>query len=825
MSPNKPKKNSQKKRFEANHCTPKKQTEDGKTPKRVDKRKGTPKRNHDFKPFEPYLTFEDVNDGLKRNTLLKGLLRINQRSYEDAFIDSPDSYGDIHIQGMHNRNRALNGDEVVVQLLPKELWKVDIEAYKREASKDENTLSKTFHDGLKIGNDKKVINLKDDAGQPVKTLEGASCVSVIPDKFYERFGKVVYISELNHSRAAGGHLKPPSKNGLDALFSPKDSRIPRMYIPVSECPDGFINRPDDFSKFLYIARVISWDCNMAMPKGHLQRSLGEAGEIEPETEAILIEHGVDFSEFSEEVLDCLPRDDNWCIPEDEIANRKDLRNECIFTIDPETARDLDDALSCKPTGNGNYEVGVHIADVSYFISENSALDKTATERATSVYLTQKVIPMLPRLLCEKLCSLNPYQDRLAFSFIWILTQDGEIESEWCGRTLIRSCVKLSYSHAQDIIQNPDKVFAENELPDILNNYKAEDIKRCVTNLNKIATNLRRKRFDGGALRLDQPKLSFTLDKETGMPSGYSVYQLRDSNRLVEEFMLLANMAAAVRVYKHYPKRAMLRRHSEPKEKMLDQLVATCAEMGLNIDGTSAGSLQTSLQRYVGEDKFSKTRSQILVNLCSKPMQLAKYFCTGLYEDEYAYRHYALNVPFYTHFTSPIRRYADIVVHRLLAASVNATSDPTTDPLIIEKQAKHCNERKNASKKVQEMSAEIFLAVYVKSCEPLEEDGMVMAVLDRSVDVLIPCLGIVKRAYCNAPEVSDKLGYTYSKIGNRPQLELVWAEDTNTKLPVTKQVLTIFSAVKVILVASDKHLKINIVLKRPLNGEDEPDCHT
>ncbi|XP_033115208.1 DIS3-like exonuclease 2 isoform X2 [Anneissia japonica] len=839
MSSSTPKKEESKgRRRRSNGGTPDRQSNEGSTPRRQPKGhrtpnrrsncqqnnqqspstvRGTPKKN-DFKPFPSYFTSEAVSDGLKRGTLLKGLLRINQRKYEEAFIDSLDGYGDIHIKGMIARNRALHGDEVIVELLPKDQWEVDIEAF--EASQDKIEAVSTSMETLTLGGketcsdettggdaacDEDSIKKRLFAGTPIK--------EAIPEKFFEKFGKVVYISQKNHSRAAGGHLKPPTKTAVDALFSPNDPRIPRMYIPVSECPEGFLDRPDDFAKFLFIARIKDWDSNKALPKGCLQRSLGEAGQIEPETEAILIEHGVDFSEFSDEVLACLPQGENWSIPEDEIAKRRDLRKECIFTIDPATARDLDDALSCKETDDGNFEVGVHIADVSYFIPEKCALDEVASQRATSVYLVQKVIPMLPRLLCEKLCSLNPYQDRLAFSFIWTLTPDGIIENEWCGRTVIRSCVKLSYAHAQDMIEHPDKEFADGELPEISNRYGVEDVKRSVLNLQKIANRLRQKRFEEGALRLDQVKLSFTIDKETGLPSGYSVYQLRDSNRLVEEFMLLANMAAAVRIYQSFPKQALLRRHSEPKQKMIEQLVDMCAEMGLSIDATTAGTIQESLQMYTGEDAYSKARTQILVNLCSKPMQLAKYFCTGLVPDENAYRHYALNVPFYTHFTSPIRRYADIIVHRLLAASVYAAAAPTRDAQVIELQAKHCNERKTASKKVQEMSAEMFLAVYIKECGPLEENGMVMAVLDRSVDVLILSIGVVKRVYCNATEIADKVSYKFSKNGKCPQLNLVWAADEKNAAE-TKQEVKVFSTVKVILTAGDQDLKFKAILKRP-----------
>nr|XP_051705815.1 DIS3-like exonuclease 2 [Oryctolagus cuniculus] len=266
---------------------------------------------------------------------------------------------------------------------------------------------------------------------------------------------------------------------------------------------------------------------MAVLLQQLAKSLGQAGEIEPETEGILTEYGVDFSDFSSEVLECLPQRLPWTVPPEEFNKRRDLscsvqpsalvpeagklwptRKDCIFTIDPSTARDLDDALSCRPLADGNFQVGVHIADVSYFVPEGSELDKVAAERATSVYLVQKVVPMLPRLLCEELCSLNPMTDRLTFSVIWTLTPEGKILDEWFGRTIIRSCTKLSYDHAQSMIENPAEKIPETALPPVSPEHSSEEVHRAVLNLHGIAQKLRRQRFADGALRLDQVSWAF-----------------------------------------------------------------------------------------------------------------------------------------------------------------------------------------------------------------------------------------------------------------------------------------------------------------------------
>uniref|UniRef100_A0A8D2FQX2 DIS3 like 3'-5' exoribonuclease 2 n=1 Tax=Theropithecus gelada TaxID=9565 RepID=A0A8D2FQX2_THEGE len=476
--------------------------------------------------FETYMFKEDVSEGLKRGTLIQGVLRINPKKFHEAFIPSPDGDRDIFIDGVVARNRALNGDLVVVKLLPEEQWKVvkpennDKEteaAYESDIPEElcgrhlpQQSL-KSYNDSPDViieaqfdGSDSEdghgitqnvlVDDVKklsvcvsekgrEDGDAPV-TKDETTCISqdtrALPEKSLQRSAKVVYILEKKHSRAATGFLKLLADKNSElfrkyALFSPSDHRVPRIYVPLKDCPQDFVARPKDYANTLFICRIVDWkeDCNFAL--GQLAKSLGQAGEIEPETEGILTEYGVDFSDFSSEVLECLPQGLPWTIPPEEFSKRRDLRKDCIFTIDPSTARDLDDALSCKPLADGNFEVGVHIADVSYFVPEGSDLDKVAAERATSVYLVQKVVPMLPRLLCEELCSLNPMSDKLTFSVIWTLTPEGKILDEWFGRTIICSCTKLSYEHAQSMIESPTEKIPAKELPPISPEHSSEEV--------------------------------------------------------------------------------------------------------------------------------------------------------------------------------------------------------------------------------------------------------------------------------------------------------------------------------------------------------------
>lgn len=631
-------------------------------------------------------------------------------------------------------------------------------------------------------------------------------------KFIQKTGKVVHILERKHSRFAAGHLKLlPDKNFKWALFSPNDSRVPRILIPMSDCPLNFYYRSFDYSSVLFIAEIVKWEehCNFA--SGRLIKELGKMGDIEVETEGILVENGVDFQDFEDEVLDCLPKNEDWIPTDFEIKSRRDFRNQCVFTIDPASARDMDDAVSCTILQNGNYEVGVHIADVTYFVPEGTELDTVAKERATSVYLVQKVVPMLPRKLCDDLCSLKPGKDRLTYSVVWEMSPTGEILKEWIGRSMINSCIKLSYQHAQDMIENPERTWDKSEHPELFGNFSIYDVIKRVYELHMLAVKLREKRFLDGALRLDQVKLEFTLDAETGLPSGFNVYVQKDSNKLIEEFMLLANMAVATKIYKTFPFLSLLRRHPPPQSKPMQDVVSTCESMGIVLDATSSGSLQNSIARYKSDDYFSSSMVQVLMNICSKPMNCALYFCTGVVDDVGLYRHYALNVPLYTHFTSPIRRYPDIIVHRLLGAALNYNSLPDMTAVEMERCAVHCNDKKYSAKKVSELSAELFLAAFIRNLGSVHTKAMVVGVMDHSFDCLILDMGIIKRVYCDKLPLMQK---EYKRSHGVSLLNLTW-KDNKFKEGI-KQAIIMFRFVNVVMTVGEDALQIKVALLKPEN---------
>lgn len=302
----------------------------------------------------------------------------------------------------------------------------------------------------------------------------------------------------------------------------------------------------------------------------------------------------------------------------------------------------------------------------------------ARRRSTSVYLIQRVLPMLPPLLCEQLCSLNPGVDRLAFSVIWELTPRGDIVRQWMGRTVITSCCKLAYGHAQAMIENwfdPENYVPGPQTgpkPPALHGAHAwDDVIADVVALNDLARGLRRARFESGALRLDNTKVVFKLDAD-GNPDGVAVYESLEANRLIEEFMLLANRSVAGAISRAFPEAALLRRHPPPNERKLEELAKLCEAHGFDINLSSAGALHASLEEIRAATAHDGAIADVIRLSATKPMNLAKYFCTGeLLGAPEDWGHYALATPLYTHFTSPIRRYPDLVVHRTLAAALEA----------------------------------------------------------------------------------------------------------------------------------------------------------
>lgn len=729
-----------------------------------------------------YWSFQKVQEGLNNDSLICGNIRINPRMFQHAYISDGEN-PDILIDSVLARNRALPGDIVVVKV--------------RDASNHMHVSSTT---GMEAGNE---------------IQEGSQNV---------KLADVVYILEKRHSRVCVGMLA--AKRDTHALFRPIDNCLPRLLIPIEQCPPEYLKNQENFHNKVFVATIEEWSENSTFAIGNLHQIIGKRGEIETETERILIENGVDVSEF--------PEFENCGLSSDTAFNdRRDLRSECVFTIDPTTAKDLDDALHCRKIAEDRYEVGVHIADVSHYVPAGSEIDEIASRRCTSIYLVQKVIPMLPPELSEKLCSLNPGQDKLTYSVIWEMSGQGEILKTWFGRTVIRSCAKLAYDHAQDFIDNPDDELEGCRYPDIQNVFELSTVRNKVLRLHTIAQFLRQRRCDNGALRLDQIKLSFTLDGDTGMPNSCYQYNRQSSNELVEEFMLLANISVAQKLKESLPHHAFLRCHPSPKLFLMKKIAGFCNKHGIKLDVSSSGNLAASIRDAETNSQLQENCVPGLLHYVTKPQELALYFCTGCVDDEKKYHHYALNVPLYTHFTSPIRRYADILVHRQLTRiqqGHSSTEMVNVQPTDLQKQANMCNIRKASAKKVQDASIQLFFYAMIKSVGNIHDKAVVLQVYDHSIDVLALTYGQISRIYMdNLPLVKSK----YNEVAST--MEIIWpcivdgrykltsaemnlAKLGKLKLPeyssTVQQQLSVFSTVDVIFEACEDELKIRTFLQNP-----------
>jgi DIS3-like exonuclease 2 len=705
--------------------------------------------------FDTYLPTSEVMAGLAANALITGVIRINQRNYKEAYINSPDKDQDIMIEGMRNRNRALERDVVAVRLNPESEWKVL---------------------GVKV----------------------------------QKTATVVYISERVHPRVGVGFLKPLSDGNKNfALLSPRDSRVPRIRIPIAKCPANFLTEADKYKDILFLARIEDWtDVRYAV--GDIIEEIGVCGDLKSETMALLVENDIEFSPLDIELYQYFPRSP-FQIPKEEIQSRCDLRDECIFTIDPLTARDLDDAVSCKQLDNGNFKIGVHISDVTYFLKEGTPLDQAVVKRATSTYLVSSVYHMLPKELCL-MCSLLPGDDKLAFSVFWEISPEAEIVSHYFTRSVICSCAQLAYEHAQLMLENPDKEWTGGELPQIYGKYTPKDLSCVVNNLNRLAVIMRSKRFEGGALRIDQPKLEFLLESGSGLPLHYSVYVNKECHRLIEEFMLLANMTVAKRLSTDFPELAFLRSHPSPHHFAMEELQKSLEQRGIFLDIQSAGALQASMARYAGDDFVSRARMMVLNNLCAKPMCQAKYFCARFKDDEEEFWHYALNVPLYTHFTSPIRRYADVMVHRLLSSCLGYSPKPKWKPEYVQAIASNCNKQKYQAKRAGEQSIELYLTVYIGLHSPLVAEAVVMDVKDLSFDVIVCSTGQVQRIYTNNLPFPNRV--TRRMEGKKVIAQEIEWLPTDEKPFGVLQVVEIFSIVTVELFRSPASLKVETRLLRP-----------
>ncbi|KEG14479.1 ribonuclease II-like protein [Trypanosoma grayi] len=609
-----------------------------------------------------------------------------------AFVSSPAFPCDVVVSGVENRMQALHGDIVAVELLPEEQWASatnDSEAYPDgdgdtdDADDDLRVpMPRTLPDGRAITQWVKDTTREDVSRPEVKLAMTMSAPGVHEWGGKKPFGVVLAVLERRRSlfvvaRLQDGALGPNEmvQSNRYYQFKSYDPLLPHIAVYGRDVPAPMLTT---LGNYFFLLRLVTrgggdflWTAHR-FPNGKILRPLGEVDSMRMNSFALCSANEISMADFSDEAYACVP--EVCTVPEKaelKRMGRRDLREEeFVCSIDPATARDLDDALSITRTPGG-YRVGVHIADVSYFVPPGSPLDEEARDRSTSVYLVEQVIPMLPRKLSEDYCSLNPGSDKFAFSCIFHLDHHGKVTSEWFGQSVIRNRCRLTYEEAQRILDGDEAVF---ETLDYGGEGQAKQLKPLVAlsvrTLFELATKLRAASMQRGRMTIGNMRLFFDFEDiaKPTFPVGFGISRQIEANWLVEEFMLLANGRVASKIIEYLPDQALLRRHEPPDRKKIAALRDSLARIGLDLHGSASKSLQLLLDNA----KVSEHYDDICVML-KYALQSAKYFANGG-EEAKAYRgHYALAMPWYTHFTSPIRRYCDIIAHRQLLCALEIES--------------------------------------------------------------------------------------------------------------------------------------------------------
>ena len=652
--------------------------------------------------YPEHLPESSILGGVKKGTLFSGRYRTSRGNYLEGLISIKKDgiETEVFIQGRMNINRAVDGDTVAIELLPESEWvsasDVVLEPGQEEDEEEGMITDKT--------------NLASSTG--VKRITG----------------KVVGIIRRNWKSYCGSLKKrsldlPKSMTFTTHLFVPKVPKIPLVRIESRQL--------DVIENQRIVVAIDSWPRDSKYPKGHYVRSLGPIGDKDAEREALLLEHDVPYHSFSQNVLKCLPTDaDNWKIPQEEYAKRNDLRDLFVCSVDPPGCTDIDDALHCRDLDDDNYEVGVHIADVSYFVKPNTALDIEAASRGTTVYLVDKRIDMIPTVLSSNLCSLRGGVERLTFSVIWIMDKKtAEIKDTKFTRSVIKSKAALTYAEAQAKIDSSSD----------------DELTQGLRRLNHLAKILKAQRLGKGALVLANAGEIKFIEVESETHENITEIQTKkmmDTNSMVEEFMLLANVSVAEKIHAEFPELALLRRHPQPSVADFEQVLLAAKAKGFDIDANTGKDLSRTLEMAKdSKNPFFNTMLRMLTTRCMTP---AEYFCSGSLDSSLHLKHFGLAADIYTHFTSPIRRYADLVVHRLLAFAIGSSQ---LDTLLLNKNkiqsmCDNINYRHKNAQYASRASNKLHTIEFIKSSKSLlEESAYIFQVKRNALELFIPRLAL------------------------------------------------------------------------------------
>jgi len=744
--------------------------------------------------FTPYLPQASLPALLADGQLVAGILRVNKKNRSDAYVTTTDLDADIFICGSKDRNRALEGDLVAVELLDvDEVWGQKREKEEKKKRKDitdtrtsgsvndkssrgeSNSTSETQsiapdgsirrrgslrqrptqkkNDDVEVEGQSLLLMEEEEISDEAKPLYAGHVVAVIERVAGQMFSGTLGLlrpssqatkekQEAERGARDGGHGRQQDRQQDKpkiVWFKPTDKRVPLIAIPTEQAPRDFVDKHQDYANRIFVACIKRWPITSLHPFGTLVEQLGEMGDLRVETDALLRDNNFASEEFSEAVLKNVGFEE-WSLSsegDDFLASRRDLRGEKTFTIDPNGTKEFDDAIHVKRLENGKAELGIHVTDVAHFIKANSLVDREAKKRGTGVYLMNRVVNMLPPRLSSELCSLLPGEGRLTVSVIFqIDLASGKVEGEpWVGKSVIESNGKLTYDDVDAVINGDHDI----KLPATT----VEDVKT----LHIIANKFRETRFGNRTSDIPPLRLLYQLDDEN-VPVEQNIFNSSAGHEIIEELSHKANTFVAHKILAALPDKAFLRRQAPPNPRRLVTFAERMTMAGFEIDANSSGTLQSSLFK-VADPELRKGMETLLV----KAMQRAKYYVAGMVSEQDR-QHYALNLPLYTHFTNPTRRYADIIVHRQLEAALSdGAVEFTEDIESLTKTAEQCNNKKDSAQSAQEQS------VHIESCRIMDKkredlggdlisEGIVICVYESAFDVLIPEYGFEKRVHCD-----------------------------------------------------------------------------
>jgi ribonuclease R len=485
------------------------------------------------------------------------------------------------------------------------------------------------------------------------------------------------------------------------------------------------------------ATILDWPENSKNPFGKITTVLGKPGDQNTEMHSILVEYDLPY-EFPKEVEEEASHL-SIEITKEEISKRKDLRNSLTFTIDPKDAKDFDDALSFKKLENGNYEIGIHIADVSHYLQPKTILDDEAYARATSVYLVDRVVPMLPEILSNGVCSLRPEEEKLTFSTIFELNENAELINQWFGRTITYSDKRFAYEEAQAIIETKTN-FVPANVSITGHDYSVDEtIVEAILKMDDLAKILRKRRMNQGAISFDRVEVKFNLDEDANPTSVY-FKEAKDANKLIEEFMLLANRKVAEFIGQKNKnpsgKTFVYRVHDEPDTEKLASLQNIISKFGYKINTDTRESTSATLNKLLA-DVYGKAESNMIETLAIRSMSKAVYTTQNI-------GHYGLAFEYYSHFTSPIRRYPDVMTHRLLQHYLDGGS--TLNAELYEEKCKHSSKREELASKAERDSIKYMQVKYMQNHKDEIFEGVITGVTEWGIYVEITknkCEGMVR----------------------------------------------------------------------------------